>query len=412
MIPSHPTSARDRERISALAAGLAATVISWTFAAAFAPEKLEALGHYSPWLYGPAATAAWALFSAIAYLLLRRDRRREAPSNAGEGYRCRELGVEAPTIGCTVCANQAEKNRLGAVTAGFALTIGTWVAALSFMPEGWLDWLGEAPAWIYCILSIVLWAASSVSMYLIFRASDGRPHWNQAEGRKFEFLSDSPRDEKGLVYSPMLRRPAGGARKSNPVAREKKEPENSDNQKRRLDMGQFSADVKQIRERARQHIEAGAVTQGYKADREQVTKVLNDVLATEIVCVLRYKRHYYMAQGISSDSVKAEFLQHANEEQQHADWVAERITQIGGEPNFNPEGLATRSHSEYKPGESLTDMIKEDLVAERIAVESYSEIIRWLGNDDPTSRVLMEQILKMEEEHANDMSDLLAKMSW
>jgi bacterioferritin len=176
-------------------------------------------------------------------------------------------------------------------------------------------------------------------------------------------------------------------------------------------MAQFAADVKKIRERARQHIEAGAVTEGYKADREQVTKVLNDVLATEIVCVLRYKRHYYMAQGISSDSVKEEFLQHANDEQQHADWVAERITQIGGEPNFNPEGLATRSHSEYKPGESLTDMIKEDLVAERIAIESYSEIVRWLGNDDPTSRVLVEQILKMEEEHANDMSDLLAKMS-
>jgi bacterioferritin len=176
-------------------------------------------------------------------------------------------------------------------------------------------------------------------------------------------------------------------------------------------MGQFSTDVKKIRERARKHIEEGAITEGYKANREQVTKVLNDVLATEIVCVLRYKRHYYMAQGISSDSVKAEFLQHANEEQQHADWVAERITQIGGEPNFNPEGLATRSHSEYKPGESLTDMIKEDLVAERIAIESYSEIVRWLGNDDPTSRVLIEQILKMEEEHANDMLDLLAKMS-
>jgi bacterioferritin len=176
-------------------------------------------------------------------------------------------------------------------------------------------------------------------------------------------------------------------------------------------MAQFSSDVKKIRERARKHIEEGAITEGYKANREQVTKVLNDVLATEIVCVLRYKRHYYMAQGISSDSVKAEFLQHANEEQQHADWVAERITQIGGEPNFNPEGLATRSHSEYKPGDSLTDMIKEDLVAERIAIESYSEIVRWLGNDDPTTRVLIEQILKMEEEHANDMLDLLAKMS-
>jgi len=176
-------------------------------------------------------------------------------------------------------------------------------------------------------------------------------------------------------------------------------------------MGQFSTDVKKIRERARKHLEEGAVTEGYKANREQVTKVLNDVLATEIVCVLRYKRHYYMAEGISSDSVKAEFLQHANEEQQHADWVAERITQIGGEPDFNPEGLATRSHSEYKPGDSLTDMIKEDLVAERIAIESYSEIVRWLGNDDPTSRLLIEQILKMEEEHANDMLDLLAKMS-
>ena len=176
-------------------------------------------------------------------------------------------------------------------------------------------------------------------------------------------------------------------------------------------MGQFSTDVKKIRERARKHFEEGAVTEGYKANREQVTKVLNYVLATEIVCVLRYKRHYFMAQGISSDSVKAEFLQHANEEQQHADWVAERITQIGGEPDFNPEGLATRSHSEYKPGDSLTDMIKQDLVAERIAIESYSEIVRWLGNDDPTSRLLIEQILKMEEEHANDMLDLLAKMS-
>jgi bacterioferritin len=176
-------------------------------------------------------------------------------------------------------------------------------------------------------------------------------------------------------------------------------------------MAQFAADVKKIRERARQHIETGAVTEGYKANREQVTKVLNDVLATEIVCVLRYKRHYYMAQGISSDSVKAEFLQHANEEQQHVDWVAERITQLGGEPNFNPEGLATRSHSEYKPGENLTDMAKENLVAERIAIESYSEIVRWLGNDDPTTRVLVEQILKVEEEHANDMLDLLAKMS-
>jgi bacterioferritin len=117
-----------------------------------------------------------------------------------------------------------------------------------------------------------------------------------------------------------------------------------------------------------------------------------------------------MAQGINSDSVKAEFLQHAGEEQQHADWVAERITQLGGEPDFNPKGLADRAHSEYAEGKTLVDMIKENLIAERIAIQTYSEIIRWLGNDDPTSRLLIEQINKMEEEHANDMSDLLAKM--
>ncbi len=174
MVPSHVTSERDRERTSALAAGLAATVISWTFAAGFAPEKLESLGRYSPWLYGPASTAAWALFSAIAYLLVRRERRLKAPRNADEGYRCPELGVGAPAFGYSVCANQEEKNRLGAVTAGFALTISTWVAALSFMPEDWLDWLGEAPAWTYCIVSIILWASLSEGMYLVFRASDRR----------------------------------------------------------------------------------------------------------------------------------------------------------------------------------------------------------------------------------------------
>jgi bacterioferritin len=175
-------------------------------------------------------------------------------------------------------------------------------------------------------------------------------------------------------------------------------------------MDKFLTDIKKIRENARQHMDRGAVTEGYKADRGQVLKVLNDVLATELVCVLRYKRHYYMAQGINSDSVKAEFLQHAGEEQQHADWVAERITQLRGEPDFNPKGLADRAHSEYAEGKTLVDMIKENLVAERIAIQTYSEIIRWLGNDDPTSRLLIEQINKMEEEHANDMSDLLAKM--
>jgi bacterioferritin len=175
-------------------------------------------------------------------------------------------------------------------------------------------------------------------------------------------------------------------------------------------MDKFITDVKKLRDNARKNMEKGSVTEGYKADVKQVIKVLNDVLATELVCVMRYKRHYYMAQGISSDSVKEEFLQHANEEQQHADWVAERITQLGGEPDFNPQTIYDRSHSEYVEGKTLVDMIKEDLVAERIAIQSYSEIIRWLGDGDPTSRVLMEQINKMEEEHANDMLDLLAKM--
>jgi bacterioferritin len=139
--------------------------------------------------------------------------------------------------------------------------------------------------------------------------------------------------------------------------------------------------------------------------------VLNEVLATEIVCVLRYKRHYYMASGINSDGAKAEFLQHANEEQQHADWIATRITQLNGEPNFNPDGLSSRSHSEYAEGKDLTSMLKEDLFAERIAIESYSEIVRWLGNDDTTSRKMIEEILKMEEEHAEDLKSLLEKMS-
>jgi bacterioferritin len=175
-------------------------------------------------------------------------------------------------------------------------------------------------------------------------------------------------------------------------------------------MDKFLTDVKKLRDNARKDMDKGAVTDGYKADVKQVIKVLNDVLATELVCVLRYKRHYFMAQGISSDSVKAEFLQHANEEQQHADWVAERITQLGGEPDFSPSTLAERSASEYVEGKTLVDMIKEDLIAERIAIQSYSEIIRWLAEGDPTSRVLIEQINKVEEEHANDMLDLLAKM--
>lgn len=169
----------------------------------------------------------------------------------------------------------------------------------------------------------------------------------------------------------------------------------------------FLSDVKELRRRARQHMEKGPVTQSYKGDIKQVVNILNTALATEIVCVLRYKRHYFMARGINKDSVAAEFLAHASEEQGHADLIAERITQLGGAPDFNPEGLATRSHSEYVEGNSLVDMIKENLIAERVAIESYTEIIRYFGDKDPTSRRLMEQILAVEEEHANDMADLL-----
>jgi len=173
----------------------------------------------------------------------------------------------------------------------------------------------------------------------------------------------------------------------------------------------FVTDIQELRRRAREHMEMGAVTDGYKADRETVVRILNEVLATEIVCVLRYKRHYYMAAGINADPVAQEFLEHANEEQTHADIAAERITQLGGEPNFNPEGLASRSHSQYVEGKSLLDMVREDLVAERIAVESYTEIIRYLGNDDPTTRIAMEQIMAKEEEHADDMKKLLETLS-
>jgi bacterioferritin len=169
----------------------------------------------------------------------------------------------------------------------------------------------------------------------------------------------------------------------------------------------FLTDIQELRRRAREHMEEGAVTSAYRADREQVVRILNEVLATEIVCVLRYRRHYYMATGIHAQAVAEEFIEHANEEQGHADLVAERITQLGGEPNFNPEGMATRSHSQYVEGKSLMDMVREDLIAERIAVESYNEIIRYLGDDDPTTRITMEKILANEEEHADDMKKLL-----
>jgi bacterioferritin len=172
----------------------------------------------------------------------------------------------------------------------------------------------------------------------------------------------------------------------------------------------FVTDIQTLRTRARQHIEQGAVTQGYSADRDTVLRLLQEALATEIICVLRYKRHYFMASGINAQSVAQEFLQHATEEQLHADQIAQRIVQLGGAPNFSPEGLSTRSHSEYIEGESLMDMIKEDLVAERIAIDSYREMIRYFGNDDPTTRRLMETILAVEEEHAEDLVTLLEKM--
>jgi len=174
--------------------------------------------------------------------------------------------------------------------------------------------------------------------------------------------------------------------------------------------GPFLIDVKEIRRRAREHIERGAVTPEYKSNRAEVVRVLNEALATEIVCVLRYKRHQFMATGINAIPVAAEFAQHAAEEQGHADMIAARITQLDGEPDFNPEGLLTRSHSEYKEGRTLVEMIEEDLIAERIAIDTYSEIIRYLGNNDSTSRLMMEKILAMEEEHAEDMKTLLEKV--
>ncbi len=172
----------------------------------------------------------------------------------------------------------------------------------------------------------------------------------------------------------------------------------------------FLTDIKTLRTRARKHIEQGAITAGYSADRDTVVKLLNEALATEIVCVLRYKRHYYMASGINAQSVAAEFLQHATEEQAHADLIAQRIVQLGGKPDFSPEGLATRSHSEYHDGDDLIEMIREDLIAERIAIDSYREMIQYLGNNDSTTRRMLETILAMEEEHADDLSSLLSEM--
>ncbi len=167
------TPARDKERISALTAGLAATIVVWTFAAGYAPKALETLGEYSPWLYGPVSTGAWAVFSAIAYLLIRRGRQSPSP-HLDATYRCHDLGVPAPLVSTSVCANRKEKNHLAAVTAGFALTITGWVAALSLMPDDWIDSLSAAPPWSYCVGSVAYWAASSTAMYLLFSAADHR----------------------------------------------------------------------------------------------------------------------------------------------------------------------------------------------------------------------------------------------
>ena len=175
-------------------------------------------------------------------------------------------------------------------------------------------------------------------------------------------------------------------------------------------MNSFKADIEEIRRRAMEKIEEGAVTSAYQADRQRVIEVLNEVLATETVCTLRYRSHYFMAKGVHAPGIEDEFLEHAREEQEHADRVAKRITELGGTPNLDPVGLADRSHAQYGTGESLLDMVKEDLIAERIAIGTYSEIVRWLGNDDPTTRRMIEEILATEEEHADDMASLLARI--
>ncbi|GAA4075919.1 MULTISPECIES: bacterioferritin [Streptomyces] len=175
-------------------------------------------------------------------------------------------------------------------------------------------------------------------------------------------------------------------------------------------MAEFLTDIKTIRDRARQQIDQGPVTDAYGADLERVLLVLNEALATEIVCTLRYKRHYYTASGLYSEPVAAEFLEHAQEEQQHADKLAERIVQLGGEPDFNPDTLTSRSHAEYDASTDLIEMIKEDLVAERVAVASYTEIVQWLGNGDVTTRRVFEELLAQEEEHADDLRGLLERI--
>jgi hypothetical protein len=175
LFETHSLLKRERARTSALVAGLAATVVAWTVAVAFAPERLGSLSSYSPWFYGPVATAAWVLFSAIAYLLLAHARDRRPLVDLHDGYRCPELAISLKSNGQSLCANQNEKIRLGVVTASFALTITAWVGALSLMPEDWIDWLGTSPAWICCVASVVLWSTLSAALFLVFRGSGERP---------------------------------------------------------------------------------------------------------------------------------------------------------------------------------------------------------------------------------------------
>jgi bacterioferritin len=169
----------------------------------------------------------------------------------------------------------------------------------------------------------------------------------------------------------------------------------------------FLSDVQTLRQRARQHLETGAIGTNYVGDVQKTIKILQEVLATEIVCTLRYTQNAIAAHGISSEAAKAEFAEHAKEEWDHATQVAERINQLGGEPDFNPEGLLTRSAAQYAIGNNLVEMIKENLIAERIAIDHYRELIRYFGNDDPGTRNMIEDILRVEEEHADDMHDLL-----
>lgn len=173
---------------------------------------------------------------------------------------------------------------------------------------------------------------------------------------------------------------------------------------------QFKIDLEAIKKRARDKMEDGAMTDAYKANKEEVINVLNEAVATEIVCILRYKNNYFMAEGLDAGPIADEFLVHANEEQQHLDWLSERITQLGGVPNYNPKSLSERSHADYYEGEDIMKMIKENLVAERVAIEIYSEMIEWLGSSDPTTRRMLEDILKMEEEHADDLAGYLTKI--